>query len=537
MRRFKNSGGDASNSPNDPAPGSEAISELTPTARRVLEDLKQAIRRQAEKEGLPAGKNGSAESPCGRGQENISMPIKLSRFSSQSPVIQPKDSYSVNDFLGLHDEDFVVNAYEHILGRSPDSSGYGFFIKAIREGRLAKPEILARLRFSPEGRRRAVKVKGLIPQALLQVSYKIPVFGYCIALGNYIFRLPLIIGNFVRFESFFHAKLRELHDQFNSNMTEIEDYLEKLHESKADVGQLEKITEITAEIGEVKSEVEQLNQEKADQNKVINMSLQINENKRSLLDQQRRLSNLLEEARKRMPAPLDREQIESLAREADNMIDDLYVRFEGRFRGSREDIKTRAGVYLPMIKKAGAGTPDFPVLDIGCGRGEWLELLHEEGFSAWGVDINSVMVEECRELGFCVENREALACLQGLPDASLGALTGFHIIEHLPFKSLVNLLDEALRVIRPGGIAVFETPNPENLLVGACTFFLDPSHRHPLPPDLMQFLAMDRGFHKSEILRLHPDAHLKETFAHIPEISEFFAGPMDYAVIAYKANE
>jgi O-antigen chain-terminating methyltransferase len=110
-------------------------------------------------------------------------------------------------------------------------------------------------------------------------------------------------------------------------------------------------------------------------------------------------------------------------------------------------------------------------------------------------------------------------------------VTGFHIIEHLRFDLLVRLFDECRRVLRPGGCMLFETPNPENLVVGAYTFYFDPTHRHPLPPRMIEFVVRERGFADVEILRLHPRS---EEGVDDVLLDKWFRGPTDYAVIAWK---
>ena len=261
---------------------------------------------------------------------------------------------------------------------------------------------------------------------------------------------------------------------------------------------------------------------------------------RNLADQQRRLSLLLEEARKRLPAPLDEQQLATLAREQDHLMDALYVSFEDHFRGARADIQQRLQIYLPYLRQTGAGLEGHPILDLGCGRGEWLELLTQEGFVARGVDLNRTMVAECRERGLVVDEAEALACLRALPDGSLGAVTGLHIIEHLPLAVLVGVLDEALRAVRPGGVVIFETPNPENLMVSAYNFYFDPTHRNPLPPLLSSFLLEGRGWMPVDIVRLNPYPEHQRFSVEGGQsqvtswLNEVFCGPQDYAVIGHK---
>lgn len=211
-------------------------------------------------------------------------------------------------------------------------------------------------------------------------------------------------------------------------------------------------------------------------------------------------------------------------------LDAFYVSFEDRFRGTRPDIKNRVSVYLPQVHRASAGRDDTPIIDLGCGRGEWLELLKENGLKAIGIDQNRVMIDQCRALGLEVLEEDAVAYLQRLNPNTLGAITGIHIIEHLPFPRLIELLDAALSALKPGGIVIFETPNPENIQVGACNFYYDPTHIRPIPPESIRFIVQERGFAEVEIVRLHPvedgegaDTALKK-----------FLSAQDYGVIAKK---
>jgi O-antigen chain-terminating methyltransferase len=132
----------------------------------------------------------------------------------------------------------------------------------------------------------------------------------------------------------------------------------------------------------------------------------------------RRVTLLLEVATKRLRRNLDDDQLRCFAAAYDHRFDGLYAGLEDRFRGSREDIKTRQRIYLPHIRPAQAGAAAAPVVDLGCGRGEWLELLREEGVSGHGVDVNHVFLEQCRELGLEVTESDAVDFLRGLPTAA-----------------------------------------------------------------------------------------------------------------------
>ena len=215
--------------------------------------------------------------------------------------------------------------------------------------------------------------------------------------------------------------------------------------------------------------------------------------RRELMEHSRRVSRLLEETRKRLPEPLDAEQLESFEQEDSHDLDSLYVAFEDALRGPREEIRARLKVYLPVLEKAKPEAGEFTVLDVGCGRGEWLDLLRQEGYRARGVDFNRRMVEECREKQLDVECADALEYLNRVPDASVGAVTVFHMVEHLPFRKLIRLLDEVTRMLQPGGLAIFETPTANYVLVGSRNFYFDPTHRNPIPNETLRFLVESRG--------------------------------------------
>jgi SAM-dependent methyltransferase len=221
-------------------------------------------------------------------------------------------------------------------------------------------------------------------------------------------------------------------------------------------------------------------------------------------------------------------------------LDALYAALQDEFRGSREEIKERLSVYLPKFTEAGIGSDSMPILDVGCGRGEWLELLREHQLQAAGIDLNRVVLAICQERGLPVVEADAVAHLQTLPEASLGAVTAFHLIEHLALPRLLDLLDAAWRALKPGGIAVFETPNPNNMFVSSRYFYLDPTHRHPIPTALGRFLAEARGFERVEILELHPwpveqRVDVSTGGAVAARFNECFYGPQDYAIIGWKA--
>ena len=212
--------------------------------------------------------------------------------------------------------------------------------------------------------------------------------------------------------------------------------------------------------------------------------------------------------------------------------------FEERFRGSREDIKGRLRVHLERVRGQPVVTPRHPLLDVGCGRGEWLELLAEAAVPAYGIDANPQIVDACRRRGLAVSRDDAIDHLARLPDGALGAISAFHVIEHLALEDMLRLIDEARRTLVPNGILILETPNPENLKVGALTFHQDPTHLRPLPPVLVEYLVSSRGFHEVELMRLHPypaSSLVNEDSEAARRLNELLYGPQDIAVLARRA--
>jgi SAM-dependent methyltransferase len=215
------------------------------------------------------------------------------------------------------------------------------------------------------------------------------------------------------------------------------------------------------------------------------------------------------------------------------MNDSFYKALEDRFRGSRDEIKSRLNVYLPLVSLLKEIHQPCRALDLGCGRGEWLELLGDQGVDASGVDINDDMLSACQALGLNVEQSDAIAHLEKLPSESLSLITAIHFVEHIEFPGLQKLVSEALRVLKPAGLLIMESPNPENILVGSNTFYIDPTHRRPLPPQLLTFLPAHAGFHRTKIVRLQESPGLHDK----PEVNlmDVLGGASpDYAVLAQK---
>ena len=217
-------------------------------------------------------------------------------------------------------------------------------------------------------------------------------------------------------------------------------------------------------------------------------------------------------------------------------VTDFYRAFEDRHRGSRELILERLQVYLPYISPLLQLHSPAKALDLGCGRGEWLQICQAVGFEVHGVDLDAGMLQACQDRGLPVTLGDGISYLQSQADASLSVVSGFHVAEHIPFEQLDLLVREALRALKPGGLLILETPNPENLVVGTVSFYLDPTHQRPIPPQLLEFLPSHRGFARIQTLRLQ-EAQGIQTRQDISLQDVLHGVSPDYAVVSQKAAQ
>jgi O-antigen chain-terminating methyltransferase len=465
--------------------------------------------------------------------------------------------YHVNDLLQYHDKLFVRNAYRAILKREPDEEGFRQQLELLRGGRFDKIDLLAALASSPEARGKRVHVEGLARPARIRKLGRLPVVGYLFRLLFALVRLPALVREQQQFAAYVTAQHQQFADFINPVMLDIsqsrrhletlianqaaqfnaqaaaqaaaQEQLRRQQQADREAAQAQ-AAEIVAHVQREQESLVQLVEERVRQ-----FAQRLQQTRAELTAQEGRLSMLLEEARRRLPEKFDEQQLQTFADEAGFMRDALYLALEDAFRGTRGEIKERLKIYLPFVKRT---PPTGALVDLGCGRGEWLEVLKHEGIGrAVGVDQNRIMIEQCRERGFEVIESDALSYLQSVGDASLRAVTGFHFAEHLPFPALVRVVDEALRALAPGGVLIFETPNPENMVVGSCNFYLDPDHRNPIPPPTLRFLFESRGLARVEILRLNANdaARVRDERSDLAlRFNDFMYGPLDYAVVGWK---
>jgi O-antigen chain-terminating methyltransferase len=215
-------------------------------------------------------------------------------------------------------------------------------------------------------------------------------------------------------------------------------------------------------------------------------------------------------------------------------LDAYYLAFEDAHRASARDMRLGFQAYQPLLDSLKAKDQPMSALDLGCGRGEWLVFLAEQGFDARGIDASQAMVAHCQAQGLQVDECDLLQALRGQPDGSLNLITAFHVAEHLDFATLYSLVAQAWRVLKPGGALLLETPNPENPLVGSHTFYHDPTHRNPLTPSALGFLLGYHGFERLDVLRLNPypqSARVPGEDLLTERINGLLCGPQDFAVV------
>lgn len=206
-----------------------------------------------------------------------------------------------------------------------------------------------------------------------------------------------------------------------------------------------------------------------------------------------------------------------------------YGRFAERFRGSEDYVKSGQKFYLPYF----AGCKE--VLDIGCGRGEFLDLMREAGVPARGIDLSAESVDLCRKKGLQAEVADLFTYLDGLADASLDGIFSSQVVEHLPPNRLPEMIRLASQKLGRGGVIAIETPNPQCLAIFATHFYLDPTHRRPIPHALLSFYMEEYGIGHIEVHPRSPAIESTPALASLPDDfrKAFFDG-LDYAIVGRK---
>jgi SAM-dependent methyltransferase len=538
----------------------------------LMHEIREAVARHQ--------RDGTLTSPASNGNQH-----STGSFSLQ-PTFEPniKLQYHVNDLLRFHGADFVRNSYRALLLREPNEMEMSQHLAALATGRFNKIDVLASMHSSSEGRQTKVKMSGLAMPSTFRRLGRVPLIGYVVRLITAVARLPLTLKHQNRFEFYLGSQLQRVVDHQNQFQRDTRDQLTRISEQLSEAAQsateqqqaldscveeYERLFEQQTKLRSVVEEglassrsfdesstklIEQLDSETRQlldqlqaiarqqgnlmtstehiKSEVQNLGLHQQQTSGAISTQQKRVDLLLEQIRRNNPRSEDSFTKFATA-EADHLLDGLYAAFEDQFRGDFNDVRRRLEVYVPFLKGAQISEG---ALDVGCGRGEWLQLLKSEGIECEGVDRNRVFIEYCRTAGLNVVEADASEYLRSLPSDSLRCITSFHLVEHLPFVYLVNLLDEVFRILKPNGLVILETPNPENFMVGSCNFYADPTHRNPIPNQTLQFLLESRGFETIDVLKLRPwdEAKLEGDSELVRRFNEYFYSAPDYGIVAKK---
>lgn len=206
-----------------------------------------------------------------------------------------------------------------------------------------------------------------------------------------------------------------------------------------------------------------------------------------------------------------------------------YGRFAERFRGTEEYVKAGQQFYLPYFKDCRS------VLDIGCGRGEFLEMMRGACIPAKGIDLGEESVATCRHKGLDAEAADLYVYLENLPEASLDGIFCSQVVEHLPPERLPEMVRLCASRLQRNGVIAIETPNPECLAIFATHFYLDPTHHRPVPHPLLAFYLEEFGVGNIEVRKLSPAAESMPSVKSLPEdFREAFFGGLDYAILGKK---
>ncbi len=448
------------------------------------------------------------------------------------------DHYHVNDFLLYHDAEFVRNAYRAIFKREPDQKGYEANLAALRSGHFNKIDVLSALANSGEGRKQRIVIDGLDRPAATQRLGRVPIIGYLVRWFLALLRLPTSIRRQNQSEATLLAQLQQITEHLNQTSARNVD----LHRE-----QTQEMTRQGTQINNFIAQVVSSEIEKAE-----NRVRQAEASTELLGQRVKQLSQIVQQTREEMSRRqkdgAKESQVSSVrahgqdaratvpssasARQEWNKV---YALFEDQFRGDAADITDRLKFYLPFVERAGFKDG---FLDLGSGNGDWLALLKSKGLRGLGVEINEVMLERCRQQRLDVIDSEMISYVESLPDESLNVVSAFHVLEHIPFETTFHLLRQIRRVLRPGGLILFETPSPENLVVAACNFYSDPTHHKPLYPHTLTFVLKNIGFTNVQLQFIHPveGSPFNPDDSNLQPLHMWFYGPRDYAIVAEKAK-
>lgn len=457
------------------------------------------------------------------------------------------------DLINKEDCNFVDNVYFCLLRREADEVGKRNCLNALRNGELTKLDVISSISESLEGRQAYVYIKGLwwakikanIKKGILQV----PVIGYffkwikaIILLPSYFYTLKCTTANL-------QNAIYELQEQMVKMENECIRYavfresIENLQQ-KTKVELIEREKEIVQKIHEAEKRYRVRDEKLLNEYQICKKELvDIKKEYNFILKMTPQIQDTVQYVVEKKENAIVMQDIKAKEKQ---LMDKFYLHYNDRLMlDSRDEVKEREKVYLQIIEKWNSDKipkDTIHILDLGCGEGEWLELLNDNGYKACGIDSNPFVVSKMGnlkpELGLILG--DGYEYLQKLADNSLDIISMFHVIEHMSVLEGIKLLKECYRVLKRGGLLLVETPNPQNILTATYYFRLDPTHRFAIPHELLSVMIEEGGMTIRETLFLNPLEFVPYDYKENDPISNVvfrFNLEQTYAVIAVKGEK
>lgn len=422
--------------------------------------------------------------------EDLQEKIKAEIEKSDANALE-KASYRVEDLLHYHDAQFISMLYRVILQREPDAEGFDTLLQQLRSGQRSELELLIGVRYSPEGRAKGVSIAGLSKRRFLARVYRLPLIGYIVQL--------LTIPRYITHINALQNRVVRLEDEMDTLLSKQRDYLTKSSKK------IDELHTLYDNLEQTKTELTSQIDTKADK-----FTIELPEFHE-------------EQAPAYMSHAIEGFGLSSQQREEFNQSDLYYLLFENVFY-NHHAVKEKQKIYLPYIQER--ATSDLQWLDIGCGRGEFMEILTASDISTQGVEINTIEYETLKSRGFEVSHDDAVSFL-GKSETIYRGISALQVVEHLEYAYLKDMLRLSYEKIAQGGMIILETINPRNEL-GLANFYMDETHKRPLPAEMMAFLLEWMGFVDVKIVY---SALLSDNYHRNSEIRNNYH---DYAVIGYK---
>lgn len=393
--------------------------------------------------------------------------------------ISPQRTIDAKQLLKYDNEQFVKALYRSLLKREVDEEALLNCCNSIKYDRSYRIDLIYAVMNSQEGKNIGIKVSNIkIKYYLLKLRRSIlliPVIGFLLKIIFGIIMLPKRINSLQKSIIDIATNFDNFEKRVTNNVNQKLNDVEKSYKEKFNRA-LESKDDILEEVDNIKVEI-----------KKISMI----EEERRESEEKKKNNHILEEQYKK------------------EILDLFYLRYnEELMVDSRELVMERAEVYLTEIEKylGNRDKKDLKMIDLGCGEGEFIQLLNKKGYPAYGVDSNSAVVSKMRKeqprLKIVEDN--AIDYLKKIENNSLDFISAIHMVEHLEFFDLIVLLKECLRVLKDDGLLILETPNPQNILISSYYFNLDPTHKKPIPPELLRFFVEEAGLTVENVLLIRP---------------------------------